>query len=437
MPLPKRYEKEIPEMTQIWSAPGTFRAQTGVWGAQIETRSEMYGVPPAEDVPIILEALVLSDEDIEFLITAEGHETNRLLRRVQSRLTPEQGNHVHKGDTSNDILDTSLALQARESIGLLVDDFQKLGETTGNLAIKHREDTEIGRTHTQHGMPQTFGRQLVGWYAELQRGIERLHRAKEVISYGKLSGEVGTSVFIDPELEERTLAKLGLKPDEAPTQVISRDRHAELIALLAINSGTLARMAENLRLLSMTEVGEVRELGEGPGSSSMPHKRNPELSERIKGLHRRIKGAALEEMDAMILWLERDISHSSTERFTFPDAFGGLAYSVKLMRKIMEGLVVNPEQMAKNLELTNGAIYSNQLLNLLIDEGGMARTEAYELAKALATEAMESGTQFVDLAVANPKVKALLSEEMLRERCNPQFYLKNIDVAYKRTGLLK
>lgn len=437
MPLPERYAEQVPDMERVWEPEGCFRAQARIWWAQSEARHESEGIPSTEQLELIRSALQLSPEDIEDLNRAEGHETNKLLRKVQSRLPSEIGNLIHRGNTSSDVLDTSLALQIIESLDIIREDFGNLGESLLSLANKHRETLQIGRTHTQHAIPQTFGRQVLGWYAEVKRGLDRIKKSKEVIAYGKCSGEVGTNVFIAPELEERALAKLGLKPDPAPTQVISRDRHAEVVGLMAVNGATLARIAINIRLLSMTEVGEVREPFDPEaqqGSSAMPHKRNSELAERIVGLNRRIRSTALEELDAAILWLDRDISHSSTERFVFCDLFGCLSYATHLTIEVIDGLVVYTDQMLANLNKTYGAIYSSRLLNTLLEKG-LPRTEAYELVKKLAQEAMDQKTPLHELVSADKQVGEILSPEKIAQLFDPGFYLRGIDIAYERLGI--
>lgn len=438
MPLPERYAGQVPEMTDIWESAGYFKAQMGIWGAQSEARHELYGEPTAEELEQIRDALVLSPDEVTLLSEAKGHETNKLLRHVQAKLPDKVGNYLHRGNTSSDVLDTSLSLQIKESIGLLRGGFEELGEALLTKSEEHSQSLQIGRSHTQQALPQTFERQMLGWYAEVKRGVERFDRADHVISVGKLSGEIGTNVFIEPDFEELALKKLGLKPDEAPTQVISRDRHAEVLSINAINSATLARIATNVRLLSMSEVGEVREpfeAGSQEGSSSMPHKRNPELSERVVGLNRRIRSASAEELDAMILWLERDISHSSTERFTFPDSFEGLAYATKLVTHIVKNLEVDPEKMMENVEKSYGAIYSGRLMNVLLDKGAYSRTQAYELVKGLALKALKDKTLLYELAVDEPGITDHLTKEELDEAFDPKFYLRNIDTAKKRLGL--
>ncbi len=438
MPLPERYAAEVPEMEGIWSPAGYFQAQTGIWLAQCEALHELEGTPDAAGLEQIRSALTLNQEDLAELVRAEGHETNRLIRVVQSRLPLELGNLIHRGNTSSDVLDTSLAMQILRSLALLQQDFAAIAAVTAALALEHQTTLQMARTHGQHAIPQTFGRQVLGWHAEIERCSERLERARHVIAVGKLSGEVGTNVFIAPELEERALALIGLRVDPAPTQVISRDRHAEVIALLAVNAATLCRISTNISLLAMSDLGEVREPFDAAaqqGSSAMPHKRNTELSERVRGLSRRIWSAAQEELSASVLWLERDISHSSTERFTFPDAFGCLSYSARLTTKILSGLVVNADQMQANAELTFGGIYAARLLNAILAGGKASRTDAYELVKGLAQQAMDTQTPLLQIAKGDERVEQLLEGADLDDLFHPDFYLRNIDVSYQRVGL--
>jgi len=223
MPAPIRYAEQIPDIVNIWEPEGYFRAQAKIWEAQCEARHELYGKPTARQLKLIKSALKLTSKDIATLSEAKGHETKKLLRTIQGRLSPEIGNSIHLGNTSADVLDTSLSLQIIESLNMLGNDFNQLGKSLRKLALRHKGTLQIGRTHGQHAIPQTFGRQVVSWYAEVIRGIERINQAKGVIAVGKLSGEIGTHVFIDPQLEKLALTKLGLKPDEAPTQIISRD----------------------------------------------------------------------------------------------------------------------------------------------------------------------------------------------------------------------
>jgi adenylosuccinate lyase len=438
MPLPKRYAGQVPEIVRIWEAEGNFESRIGIWLAQSRARNKLYGKPNKKQLKEIEKGLKLSARDIEELNVAKGHETNKLLRKVQSKISPEAGNFIHLGNTSYDVVDTGLSLQIIESLEILKKDFIGLSESLKKLALKHKNTIQIGRTHGQHAIPQTFGRQVVGWYAEVKRGIERIDLAKQVISVGRISGEVGTHVFIEPELEEETLSQLGLKPDEASTQIISRDRHTEVVALMGINSSTLARIAENIRSLTLTEIGEVREPFESDqqqGSSAMPHKRNPELCERIIGLDREVRGAVTMEFGATKVLFERDMSHSSTERYVFPDVFGNLDYMARLAKRIVDGLEVFPEKMKRNLELTHGAIYSSNLLNALIATGKFTRTQAYDLVKRLAQQAIDKEINLRVLAGKEPQIAKLLKPKQLDELFDLKFYLRNIGVAFKRTRI--
>lgn len=437
MPLPQRYSEQVSDMHKIWEPEGYFASQLRIWLAQCEARNELFDKPNDSELSEIKQALTLSAEEIESLSNAGGHETNKLLRLVQGKASKEAGNYIHKGNTSSDVLDTSVALQILDSLAILEADFDKLLDSLKALTIKHKKTLQVGRSHGQHAVPHTFGRQVLGWLAEVKRDKERLERAKKVIAFGKCSGEIGTSVFIEPEVEELALKKLGLTPDTAATQVISRDRHAEVLSLLAVNAGTLDRIAVNIRLLSITDVGEVREPfdpANQQGSSAMPHKRNPELSERVSGLARVIRSAAAEELQSQALWFERDISHSSTERFAFPDAFEGLLYAVRLMQEIIEGLVVYEDKMLENLNNTYGAVYSPRLFNALLETEKGSRTEWYELVKGLAQEAMDTKTQLKELALKNEQITEVLEAGVVEELFNPEFYLRNIDTAYIRAG---
>jgi adenylosuccinate lyase len=425
-------------MTAVWEPRGYFEAQCSIWLAQCQARAELEGSPSSDELAAIEVALRLDEGDIAALTVAQGHETNKLLRLVQGRLPAAAGNHLHRGNTSSDVLDTSLSLQILRSLELLDADLAEVDRALTALADRHRHTPQVARTHGQHAVPQTFGRQVAGWLAEVRRGRERIERSRRVMAVGKLSGEVGTHVFISPELETASLERLGLRPDEAPTQVISRDRHAEVLGHVAVVGQTLSRISTNVSLLGISDLGEVREpfdAGAQQGSSAMPHKRNTELSERVRGLSRRVRSAAAEELDAMVLWLERDISHSSTERFTFPDAFGTVAYMARLTTRIIEGLVVDEGAMAANLDATSGAIYGSRLLNALLDTGAISRTDAYERVKSLAQRALDEKVPLIDLAKADPLVTAHLAPDAIDEAFDPSFYLRRTGEAWRRLGL--
>jgi adenylosuccinate lyase len=439
MPAPVRYAEQIPDVVKIWEPEGYFHFQIKIWKAQCEARHELYNSPDAKQLKQIQAALELTPEDIKNLQEAKGHETNKLLRVIQSRLSSEVGNFIHLGNTGSDVLDTSLSLQIIESLNIINSDFKQLEKALKKLALKYKDTLQIGRTHGQHAIPQTFGRQVASWYAEVKRGVERIDRAEKTIAVGKCSGEIGTHVFIEPELEKLALKKLGLKPDEAATQIVSRDRHMEVVGLMVVNSATLARIAETIRHLAMTEIGEVREPfneKSHPGSSAMPHKRNPELSERIIGLNRIIRSKLSEESDASKALFERDMSNSSTERYVFPDLFENLVYACRLTEFIIDNLEVFPDKMLRNLNLTHGAIYGPRLMNALISTEKYSRTKAHDLVRKLAQQAIDQEVELRTLVSNEPQISKLLKAKELDELFNPKFYLKNINVAFKRTHLL-
>lgn len=439
MPAPIRYAEQIPDMVNIWSPQGYFMEQLRIWLYQCEARNKLYGKPSAKQLKEIKSALYLSKADINDLTIASGHETKKLLLKIQARLSPETGNFIHLGNTGSDVLDTSLSLQIIKSLNIVEKDFIQLSKSLKKMAIKYKNTLQIGRTHGQHAIPQTFGRQVVGWYAEVIRGIERANLAKKIIAVGKLSGEIGTHVFIDPKLEELTLEKLGLKPDEASTQIISRDRHIQVLGLMMANSATLARIAENIRFLAMTEIGEVREPFEGivPGSSAMPHKRNPELSERIIGLDRVTRSKIIAESEGAKLLFERDLSHSATERYVFPDVFETITYAARLTKFVIDGLVVFEKKMERNLELTHGAIYSSRLLNTLIEKGKYSRLQIYNIVRKLTQKAIDEEKDLKTLALNEPMIVNSLKTKELNNLFDRKFFLKNIDTAFKRTGIIK
>jgi adenylosuccinate lyase len=438
MPMPERYRAAVEDIARFWTASGYFDAQTRIWQAECEAMSELGGRPYVAELERIRAALVLSPDDLTYLNTASGHETNRLLRLIQSRLGAE-GNYLHRGNTSSDVLDTSLALQMIGSFDVLLADFRKLADVLQALSLSHAETLQIARSHGIHAVPHTFGRFALNWYAEVLDSLDRLQRGRAAISYGKLSGEVGTNIFIEPELEDRALALLGLKVDPASSQVITRTRHAEAIAMLALCASTCERIAVNIRLMQQTDVAEVQEpfdAASQQGSSAMPHKRNPELAERVCGLARRVRGALLEELESTALWYQRDISHSSTERFAIPDAFGCVAYMARLLHTgILSGLIVNEERMSRNIDQTNGAVYGSRLLNALLDTGAIKRTEAYDLVKRLAQRALDGGPHLREQALADPTVARLLPADATTSLFEPAFYLRNIRTAYRRLGL--
>lgn len=438
MPLPERYIKDVQDVHAIWQPLGSFKRQGELWVSEAQAKNEIRRKPTKKAVQQLRRGLELSPEEIDYLNEPTGHETNRYLGVVRSHVPEEIANEYHEGNTSSDTLDTATSLQMRESTKLLITDFQDLADITADLALKYRKVLRMGRSHGQHAFPSVAGRLFLSWHAEIKRGVKRLEHGYEVMGVGKASGEIGTHVFIEPDIEERAMEILGLVPDEAPTQVISRDRHAETISMLAVNAGTLSKIATDIRIHSIPEIGEIEEPEDKGGvhSSSMPHKRNPEKCERVCGLARIIRSAARSEMDAQDLWMERDISHSATERFVFPDAFEGLAYMARVMKGVLKDLVVNDDRMLENMNMLGGVEYSPGLMNALLSNG-MPRPDAYKLAQGYAKRAMKEKTPMYDLVLKDERIMSALGRDKVDQLFDPDFYLRNMDVAYRRVGLIK
>jgi len=390
------------------------------------------GRVPRESLPAIRAATF----DVDKIAEVEervGHDVIAFLTVVGESIGADS-RFLHLGMTSSDVLDTALALQLREAAALIVGDLEKLHGVAVELAIRHRRTLMPGRTHGIHAEPITFGFKVAGWVAELERALERLERAKAEISVGKLSGAVGTHATIPPEIEERVLGELGLAVDPASTQVVSRDRHAAFLAALALAAATLERIALEIRHLQRTEVGEAFEpFGrEQKGSSAMPHKRNPVLTERVCGLARVVRGYAATGLENVALWHERDISHSSAERVVLPDACALVDYMAIQMHHVLAGLEVRPERMLRNLEAGGGVVYSQRVLLALVDSG-MSREDAYRVVQSAAMRAMEGDGGFRANLEADPAVRERLAE--IGSLFDPEHYLRNIDVVFDRLNL--
>src|SRR6187401_2294695 len=321
----------------------------------------------------------------------------------------EPGRWIHFGMTSSDVLDTGLALQLRAASDVILADLERLLGVVKRRALEHRDTICIGRTHGVHAEPTSFGHKLAVFAFQLDRDRERLRRAREAVSVGAISGVVGSYASVDPRVEERVCARLGLRPAEASTQVIQRDRHAEYVGALAVCASTLDALATEIRHLARTEVREVQEpFAEGQkGSSAMPHKRNPVVCERVSGLARVIRGQAVTALENVALWHERDISHSSAERMIFPDATGLLAFMLRDMAWVMDGLVVFPERMRELVDSRGGIAFSQAVLLALI-EAGMARDDAYRIVQRAAAAAWDEGASFHDEIAKDPEVIARL-----------------------------
>jgi len=345
----------------------------------------------------------------------------------------ESARYMHMGMTSSDVLDTALAVQMKQSATLILKELKALKGVLEKQAKKYKLTPTIGRSHGIHAEPLTFGLKIANWYEEVNRNIERLKRARQTISYGQISGAVGTFACIDPDVEEYVCSRLGLKPAPVSSQVIQRDRHAEFFSTLAIIAGTIDKIATEIRHLQRTEVLEAEEFfSKGQkGSSAMPHKRNPIVSEQMSGLARVVRANAFAAMENIPLWHERDISHSSVERVIGPDSTILIHYMLKKMTNLMDGLIVYPENMMRNLEKTGGLIYSQSVLLALVRKG-ITREEAYKLVQKNAMQSWTTGKDFLKLLKKDKDIKKLLSVAEIDETFKLKTQFKNIDRIFKR-----
>jgi adenylosuccinate lyase len=422
-----------PEMSAIFEPKQRYELWLRVELMVTEGWAEIGEVPKAA-----LGRLRQAQVDAERIASLEervGHDVVAFLDSLAESAGPD-ARYLHRGLTSSDVLDTTLALQLVQAADLLVKDLDRLASVIRRRAIEERATLMAGRTHGIHAEPTSFGLVLAGWLDEVDRDRERLAAVSEQIGVGKLSGAVGTHATIDPRVEEYALAKLGLKVAPASTQIIARDRHATYLTTLAIAAGTVEKFATDIRNLQRTEIAEVREpFGEEQkGSSAMPHKRNPILSERICGLARTMRGYALVSLENQALWNERDISHSSAERIIFPDACILLDYILRLMADIIEGLTIDRQRMQANLYRSGGVVFSQRVLLALVHKG-MSRQDAYRVVQRAALSALDDGQDFKTIVGQAPEVRERLSTDELAELFDPSFYLRHADVTFQRVGL--
>ena len=427
----ERYSR--PQMKRVWSDENKFAKWLEVEIAVCEAWAEL-DVIPREAVPKIKLAR-LNLKRMEEILKATRHDMTAFLGAVAESLGNES-RFIHLGLTSSDVMDTALSLQLIETTEILSQDIKELISVLAQKAINHKYTAMIGRTHGVHAEPLTFGLKLALWIEEMKRNRQRLSEARKAIAVGKISGAVGTYATLSPRLEERACAKLGLVPAPVSSQILQRDRHAQFITTLAIIASSLEKFATEIRGLQRTEAREVEEpfRESQTGSSAMPHKRNPELCERICGLARLIRGYALTSMENIALWHERDISHSSTERITLPDSCLALDYCLALFSSVMRGLQIYPRRMKRNIGLTKGLIFSQRVMLALIDKG-LSRQKAYELVQRNAMKAWQGDKSFLNLLKADPEVTVTIPPEELEPLFDHQYYLRYIDEIFKRLGL--
>ncbi len=421
-------------MARVWSDERRLAAWLEVELAALEGWAEVGAVPASAVVQIRAAARPPSPELLAEVEQRTGHDLAAFVDAVAAELG-EAGRWLHYGLTSSDVVDTALALQIREAGALLLKGIGRAFAAVVARAEEHRTTLQIGRTHGVHAEPTTFGLKLASFAFELDRGRTRLGQALEGLRVGKLSGAVGTYAATDPEVERIACERLGLEPAPSSTQILQRDRHAELLSTLALLASSLDKFALEIRHLARTEVREVEEpFAPGQkGSSAMPHKRNPVVAERICGLARVVRAAAGVGLENVALWHERDISHSSAERVVIPDAFLALDYMLDRFAWVVEGLVVYPERMRANLEASHGLFFSQRVLLALV-ESGLAREEAYRLVQAHAMRAWDEGLDFVELIRGDREIAGRID---LDAAFDLGAYTRHVDVVFERLHSLK
>ena len=416
-------------MARIWSEEGKLERWLDVELAATEAWAEL-GIVPRDAARALRErATAPSPARVAELEATLHHDTAAFVDAVAEGLS-EEGRWFHYGLTSSDVVDTALALQIREAGALVLEGLDRALAAVVARAEQHRTTLQMGRTHGVHAEPTTFGLKLAGWAFELDRGRRRVARALEGMRVGKLSGAVGTYAATDPELERLACERLGLEPAPSSTQILQRDRHAELLAALAVAASSLDKFALEIRHLARTEVAEVQEpFGRGQkGSSAMPHKRNPVVAERICGLARVVRAAAMVGLENVALWHERDISHSSAERVVVPDAFLALDYMLDRFAWLVDGLVVREERMRRNLEQSHHLFFSQRVLLALV-ESGLARDDAYRLVQRAAMRAWDEELDFRELARADDEIASRLDLDAVFEL---EAYTRHVDTVFAR-----
>ncbi|MDT8318330.1 MAG: adenylosuccinate lyase [bacterium] len=425
----ERYSR--PEMVAIWTQQNKYQKWLDVELAACEAWAKL-GKIPDESMKVIREKADFDADKIDEIEKVVKHDVIAFLTSVAEYVGPDS-RFIHMGMTSSDVLDTSYAMLLKESGEMILDDIKRLMEVLKKRAMEHKMTPQMGRSHGIHAEPVTFGLTLAIWHDEMKRNMVRMERAIDVISVGMVSGAVGTFAHMPLDIEEEVCKRLGLKPAPASSQIIQRDRHAEFFTTLGIIASSIEKFAVEIRHLQRTEVYEAEEpFTKGQkGSSAMPHKRNPVLSENLTGLARLVRGYALSAIENVPLWHERDISHSSVERVIGPDATVTLDFMLNRAIGLIDGLVVYPENMMKNLNQMKGLVYSQQIMLKLVDKG-ITREEAYSFVQRNAMKVWEEGADFKEELLSDAELMKLLSKDEINEAFNLDYYLKNIDNIFKR-----
>ena len=425
----------LPEMGELWTDNTKLKTWLQVEIAVCEAQAELGYIPALA----VAEIKAKANFDLKRVLEIEAevrHDMIAFLTNV-NEYVGDVGRYIHLGLTSSDVLDTALALQMVGSLDVLLSCVEELEQAIRYQAQQHRETFMVGRSHGIHAEPMTFGFKLAGWLAEVCRHHQRLVQLRQNISVGKISGAVGTYANIDPRVEAIACQKLELEPDTASTQVISRDRHAEYVQILALLTASIERFAVEIRNLQRTDVLEVEEyFSQGQkGSSAMPHKRNPIRSERLTGMARIVRGHAIAALENVALWHERDISHSSVERVILPDACILTHFMLKETTELVKKLLIYPENMKRNMNVYGGVIFSQRVLLALVEKG-MMREDAYTIVQSSAHQAWnQPNGNFQDLISQNEQIKSHLSEAEITACFDPKHHLKHLDDVYQRLGI--
>ena len=420
-----------PEMGAIWSDQRRYQTWLEVELAAADAMADE-GLVPAEAARELRAKAAFDIARIEAIEETTQHDVIAFTTAVAERVGPA-ARWLHFGLTSSDVIDTAQALQMREACGLIVRDLAALLEAVRVRAEEHRRTPMIGRTHGVHAEPMTLGIKLAVWYAELERALGRVLRARDTIAVGKLSGAVGTFAHLDPAIEARVCERLGLQAAPASSQIVQRDRHAELLTALAITAASLEKFALEIRGLQKTEIGEIEEpFARGQkGSSAMPHKRNPIGCEQVVGLARLVRANAMAALENVALWHERDISHSSVERVILPDSFLALDHMLRRFTRIVRGMVVYPERMRENLERSRGVVFSGTVL-LELARRGVSREQAYEWVQRNAMRAFDEKKDFKALLLADRELTAVLTPAEIDKAFDLDDQLRNVDAIFAR-----
>jgi adenylosuccinate lyase len=426
----------LPEIGAIWTEEAKFRSWLEVEVAVCRARARL-GEIPAEEVEELAEKADFTVERIHEIEAETNHDVIAFVSTVAEAVNSAVARHFHFGLTSSDVLDTAGAMQLNKALDLIHAEAKGLALQLCEMALEHRHTVMVGRTHGVHAEPTVFGHKLAVWAFEMERNLDRLSHAREVAAVGKISGAVGVYANVDPKVEALTCEGLGLKPAPASTQIVQRDRHAEVLATLAILGSTIEKIALEIRGAQRTEVRELAEpFGRGQkGSSAMPHKRNPILSERLCGMARLLRGYASVGFEDNALWQERDISHSSAERVVLPDATILTLYMLRTTAHILRGLQVHKDRMVDNLNLGGGVVFSGHVLLALV-EAGMSRDDAYAVVQSAAMQAWEGEGGFRELLEEREEVRERLSTD-LGDLFDPSYALRNVGVVFERVEELK